>query len=104
MRKHRAALLKHVGTDPTVIQRMLVDRVAWLQHFIDRLDQKSIEAGSLSEREVREYLQSTAALVRALRELGVRPATSLSPDPPDDLPPRPKPHRMPTKQVEQAAA
>jgi hypothetical protein len=75
-------LRKHLGRPPSVAEGMLIDRIAWLQVHLARIDERALEAGGLSDHARREYLAWTGALCRLLRDLGLQPAAErpLSPE------------------------
>jgi hypothetical protein len=71
MKQTRAELTKHVGGKPTIVQRGLIDRAAWLQLHISLMDSKAMAEGNLSERDSREYLAWSNAYVRTTARLGI---------------------------------
>lgn len=76
----RAELIKHVGGNPTIAQRMLIDRVAQLTLRIASMDKKFTETEVQTEHDSRCYLAWTGSLSRLLRDLGLDAA----PPPPQD--------------------
>jgi hypothetical protein len=51
----RDELTRHVGS-PNSVQRVLIERAARLSLFIEMMDAKAFEAGTMSERDSRQYL------------------------------------------------
>jgi hypothetical protein len=70
----RAELVAHVGGAPSSTQRVLIERAARLQLYIEVMDRETLESGSMSERNSRQYLAWCNALRLCLRELGVKAA------------------------------
>ena len=78
----RAELIKHVGGNPTIAQRMLIDRVAQLTLRIASMDKKFTETEVQTEHDSRCYLAWTGSLSRLLRDLGLdaAPASTTRPE------------------------
>jgi hypothetical protein len=72
----RAELTAHVGGNPNSVQRVLIERAARLSLYIEMMDAKAFEAGTMSERDSRQYLAWVNAQRLCLRELGVKAAPS----------------------------
>ena len=72
----RAELTAHVGGNPNSVQRALIERAARLTLYIELMDAEALVAGTMSERNSRQYLAWVNALRLCLRELGVREAAS----------------------------
>src|SRR5271154_5019729 len=72
----RAELVAHVGGDPSSAQRVLIDRTAWLRLHVMLLDEKVAGGKSLTGHDQRAYLAFSNSLVRAMRELGLRPTAA----------------------------
>jgi hypothetical protein len=72
----QASLTRHVGGSPSATQRVLIERCARLQLFIEAMDAKAFETGSMSERDSRSYLAWCNSLRLALSQLGMKPAES----------------------------
>jgi hypothetical protein len=70
MRRVIADLTAHVGGHPTLAQRALIDRIAWLSLHCDRLDTHALAAGHMSEQMAGQYLAWSNSLTRALKQLG----------------------------------
>ena len=68
----RASLTRHVGGAANDVQRVLIERCARLQVFIEAMDARAFEAGTISERDGRQYLAWVNALRLALREVGLK--------------------------------
>ena len=76
----RAELTAHVGGNPNNVQKALIERAARLTLYIELMDAEALEAGTMSERNSRQYLAWVNALRLTLREIGVdeaKPAKSL---------------------------
>lgn len=79
----RAALVAHVGGNPTAVQAILIQRAVMLSVHLAMMDRKALEDGALSLHASRQYLAWSNSLTRTVRELGIRgvsdvTATSLS--------------------------
>jgi hypothetical protein len=81
----REALIAHVGGNPTVVERVLIERSARLQLFIEQMDARALRAGEMSDRDMRQYLSWVSALRRCLRELGVKEAPAAKPPGLEDI-------------------
>jgi hypothetical protein len=75
----RAELTAHVGGRPSAVQRALIERAARLSLYIEAMDRDSMESGTMTERNSRQYLAWSNSLRLALRELGVRAAVAPPP-------------------------
>ena len=72
MRETRAALIAHVGGDPSATQRAPIERVVWLTVKCCQIDAK-ILSGTDTDYDSKSYLAWSNALRRALRDLGFEP-------------------------------
>ena len=92
LRAIRNKLVAHVGGKPNAVQSILIDRTAVLQLRIALMDASEKPGGPISEKNAREYLCWSNALVRLLRELGLHaPAERvLSPAEALGFPPQPR--------------
>ena len=70
----RAALVVHVGGSPSHVQKTLIERAARLMLYLEIMDRETLEAGTMSERNSRQYLAWTNSLRLTLRELGLKAA------------------------------
>jgi hypothetical protein len=71
----REELTRHVGGEPNAVQRVLIERGARLMLYLEMMDAKAFEAaGTLTERDSRQYLAWVNALRLCLRELGLKAA------------------------------
>jgi hypothetical protein len=61
----------HVGGNPTRVQKVLIERAARLTLYIELMDAEALEAGTMSERNSRQYLAWINALRLCLREIGI---------------------------------
>lgn len=71
MREVRRQLVEHVGGAPSVTQKMLIDRAAWLSLHLALLDEKAIGSAGFTDHDHRTYLAWSSALSRLLRDLGM---------------------------------
>jgi hypothetical protein len=78
MRETRAALIAHVGGEPSATQRALIERVVWLIVKCCQIDGK-ILAGANTEYDGNSYLAWSNAQRRALRDLGMEPTAVRAP-------------------------
>jgi hypothetical protein len=78
MKSLRTELIAHVGGEPSVTQRILIDQAARLQLRIAMMDREGTDTG-MSERRQVEYLAWANTLSRTLRELGLEPAKKPKP-------------------------
>jgi hypothetical protein len=67
----RAELTAHVGGNPNSVQKVLIERAARLRLFIELMDARALEAGTMTEHDSRMYLAWVNALRLCLREIGV---------------------------------
>jgi hypothetical protein len=70
----REELTRHVGGKPNNVQKALIERAARLTLYIELMDAEALKAGTMSERNSRQYLAWVNALRLCLREIGVRAA------------------------------
>ena len=72
MQNVRDELTQHLGGKPTITQRALIERAAWLSLHVSLFDAKLMDGGDAlpSERDGRQYLAWSNALTRILRQLG----------------------------------
>jgi hypothetical protein len=75
----RAELTRHVGGSPSHVQRVLIERAARLMLYVEIMDRETLEAGTMSERNSRQYLAWSNSLRLTLRELGVKAAPTEKP-------------------------
>ena len=75
----RAELTAHVGGHPNSVQKALIERAARLTLYIELMDAEALVAGTMSERNSRQYLAWVNALRLCLREIGVEEATPEKP-------------------------
>jgi hypothetical protein len=67
----RAELTAHVGGNPNNVQKALIERGARLTLYVEMMDARALEAGTMSERDSRQYLAWSNALRLTLRDIGV---------------------------------
>jgi hypothetical protein len=75
----RAELIAHVGGNPNNVQKTLIERAERLSLYIELMDAEALEAGTMSERNSRQYLAWSNALRLCLREIGVDEAKPAKP-------------------------
>src|SRR5215470_995014 len=66
----RDELTRHIG-NPNNVQKALIERAARLTLYIELMDREALEAGTMTERNSRQYLAWVDALRLCLREIGV---------------------------------
>ncbi len=67
-----ADLAEHVGGEPTALQARLIDRIARLELYLSKMDQRAnANGGTLSERDSRQYLAWCNSIRLAMRDLGL---------------------------------
>lgn len=75
VRRVRAELTEHVGSNPTATQRALIERAAILTLYCAQFDARALSEGGLSDHAAREYLAYSNSLSRTLTKLdGMRGA------------------------------
>jgi hypothetical protein len=72
----REELTCHVGGKPNNVQKALIERAARLTLYIELMDAEALKAGTMTERNSRQYLAWVNALRLCLREIGVKAAPS----------------------------
>jgi hypothetical protein len=78
----REELTEHLGGPLSAAQRILVERVAWLRLHVALFDEKVADRTEpMSDRDRASYLAFSNSLVRATRELGLKPASAQPVDP-----------------------
>jgi hypothetical protein len=70
----REELTRHVGGKPNNVQKALIERAARLTLYIELMDAEALKAGTMTERNSRQYLAWVNALRLCLREIGVKAA------------------------------
>ena len=70
----RAELVGHVGGKPSATERALIDRLAWLQVHLARMDARMMETGEMSEHTGKQYLAWANSVARMLGQLGLEAA------------------------------
>lgn len=73
LRDTRKALIAHVGGNPSVVERILIDRVAQLGLRLRIMDAKLAESSvAITGHDTDHYLAWHSAMVRTLRALGLK--------------------------------
>jgi hypothetical protein len=70
----RDELTRHVGGNPNNVQKALIERAARLTLYIEMMDARALVAGTMTERDSRQYLAWVNALRLCLRDIGVEEA------------------------------
>jgi hypothetical protein len=70
----RAELTAHVGGNPNNVQRVLIERAARLQLYLEMMDARALAAGTMTAHDSRQYLAWSNALRLTLRDIGVEEA------------------------------
>jgi hypothetical protein len=83
LRTVRAELLAHIGREPSVPERLLVEQAAQIRLRIAKTDALYARQPEITQHAGREYLALANALAKILGQLGMRPGQ----------PPPPKPKR-----------
>ena len=73
LRHYEAELTRHVGSQPSIVERLMIARCARLALRLELLDERSID-GDMTERDGKHYLAWSRALVAMLRGLGTKGA------------------------------
>lgn len=68
----RDQLTQHVGGSPSITQRLLIERTAWLVLHISMLDGRALREGGFSSHATKEYLSWCNTLRRSLVSLGLK--------------------------------
>ena len=75
-----AELVEHVGGQPTAPQARLIDRIARLELYLAKMDERAnANGGTLSERDSRAYLAWCNSIRLAMRDLGLEKRTPQQP-------------------------
>ena len=69
--------MHHVGANPSVMQRILIEQCVVLSLRIHLMDRKFLSQGGVTEP---DYLACVNALARLLRQLGIDTSTPQEPD------------------------
>src|SRR5262249_49763616 len=79
MRRVRAELTAHVGGEPTVTQRLLIERAAILSLRVAQLDARILTGELLTQHDNQHGLAWNNALRRTVVALGLYPAVTKAP-------------------------
>ncbi len=71
MRETRAALIAHVGGNPSAVQAAMIEQAVQLKLRISTMDRKFAETGQQTEHDSRTYLAWAATYARVLARLGL---------------------------------
>jgi hypothetical protein len=75
----RYELAEHVGGSPSPAERVLIDRLAWLQLHVMLIDEKAAAGSPMSPHDQRAYLAFSNAISRGMRALGLKAAQPAAP-------------------------
>jgi hypothetical protein len=67
----RAELTAHVGGNPNNVQKALIERAARLTLYVELMDAEALVAGTMTERNSRQYLAWVNALRLCLHDIGL---------------------------------
>lgn len=67
----RREMVAHVGGQPSATQRALIDRLAWLQVHLARMDARMMQTGEMTEHTGKQYLAWANSVARMLAQLGL---------------------------------
>lgn len=70
----RAELAQHVGGNPSPAERVLIDRLAWLQLHVLLIDEQVAGGKPMSDHDRKSYLAFSNAISRGMRALGLKAA------------------------------
>lgn len=65
-RAYEQSLFQHLGGEPNTVQRLLISRAIRLMLHLELMDERSLTANSMSERDGRQYLAWSNSLTRTL--------------------------------------
>jgi hypothetical protein len=75
----RHHMAEHIGGNPTIAQRVLIDRIAWLMLHCHLLDQRIASGSAWGENDRKCYLAFSNSLIRSLREIGLEASAGREP-------------------------
>jgi hypothetical protein len=75
----RHHMAEHIGGNPTIAQRVLIDRIAWLMLHCHLLDQRIVSGTAWGEHDRKCYLAFSNSLIRSLREIGLEASAGREP-------------------------
>jgi hypothetical protein len=75
----RADLTTHCGGTPSITQRGLIDRAAWLTLHLAMMDARTVGGLGMTDHDSRQYLAWNNGLIRTLRQLGLKGAAEQPP-------------------------
>jgi hypothetical protein len=100
----RAELVRHSGGTPNAVQRALIDRLAWLQLHLAKMDERMLQSGELSDHAGKQYLAWSNSTARMLVQLGLDAAPVRQPNVQEILAQRRAAGTPPISQTEADAA
>jgi hypothetical protein len=79
LEESRQDFTRHVGGDPSVVQRHLIERAAMLTLHMAQIDRRTAEGHAMTEHDSRTYLAWSNSLTRTLAHLGLTKADETVP-------------------------
>jgi hypothetical protein len=76
LRAYEAQLVLHGGGEPSAVERALIARAARLALYVELMDERSLSAGGMSDRDAAAYLAWSNALRRTLVAVGLKSAAA----------------------------
>jgi hypothetical protein len=74
LRRTEAELLAHAGNTPSVTQKALCKRAAWLTVYLAELDAKATAGAFMSNHDSKVYLAWSNSLAKTLKAIGLKSA------------------------------
>jgi len=68
----RDELTQHVGGSPSPAERVLIDRLSWLQLHVLLIDEKAAGGSPMGAHDQRAYMAFSNAISRGMRQLGLK--------------------------------
>jgi hypothetical protein len=85
LKAYEQMLTAHVGGHPNGVQRALITRACRLALFVEKMDEKALADGTMSQHAANQYLAWSNGLRRTLVALGIKAAAKLNDIDPEDL-------------------
>ena len=77
LRAYEAMLLEHIGGNPSIVQRALIQRAARLALHLELMDERALAHGApFTTHDHLHYVSWSNAIARLLGRLGLQPATA----------------------------
>jgi hypothetical protein len=87
LRAYERMLIEHLGGKPNAVQRALITRACRLALFVEKMDERALESGTMCEHDSAMYLAWHNGLRRTLGQIGIKgadPTASAEPTKPLD--------------------